>query len=74
MKMAMMNLMEGARVDAKDMPMSSELTQRIGSDSVLLGIKDPKSRARAGYGGSWTARQHHDRRHVRARPHAEDQS
>jgi len=44
MEMAMMSLMEGARVDAKDMPMSSEMTQRIDQDAVVLGIKDPKSR------------------------------
>ena len=44
MEMAMMNLMEGARVDAKDMPMSGEMSQRIDQDAVLLGIKDPKSR------------------------------
>jgi hypothetical protein len=44
MEMAMMSLMEGARVEARDMPMSSEMAQRIDQDAVLLGIKDPKSR------------------------------
>lgn len=50
MEMAMMSLMEGARVEAKDMPMSAETSRRIDQDAVLLGIKDPKSRkSYAGY-------------------------
>lgn len=44
MEMAMMSLMENARVDAREMPMSAELSQRMDDDAALLGIKDAKSR------------------------------
>lgn len=44
MEMAMMSLMENARVDAMEMPMDAGLTKKIDADVVLLGIKDPKSR------------------------------
>jgi hypothetical protein len=44
MEMAMMSLMENARVDAMEMPMDVGLTKKIDADVVLLGIKDPKSR------------------------------
>ena len=43
MEMAMMNMMENARVDARDAPLNEKLMTRIKADEVLLGIKDPKS-------------------------------
>ncbi len=43
MEMAMMNMMEGSRVDAKDAPINEQLMKRIKADEVVLGIKDPKS-------------------------------
>jgi hypothetical protein len=43
MEMAMMNMMETPRVDAKAAPLNEKLMQRIKADEVLLGIKDPKS-------------------------------
>ena len=44
MEMAMMSLMDNPRVEARDMPMSGEMSQRIDQDAVVLGIKDAKSR------------------------------
>ncbi len=44
MEMAMMNLMDGPRIEVKDMPMTPALSKRIDADAVVLGIKDPKSR------------------------------
>ena len=41
--MAMMNMMENARVDARDAPLDAKLMTRIKADEALLGIKDPKS-------------------------------
>ena len=43
MEMAMMNMMENARVDARDAPLNEKLMTRIKADEALLGIKDPKS-------------------------------
>ena len=43
MEMAMMNMMENARVDAKDAPLDAKLMTRIKADEAVLGIKDPKS-------------------------------
>jgi hypothetical protein len=44
MELAMMSLMDNPRVEARDMPMSGEMSQRIDQDAVVLGIKDAKSR------------------------------
>ena len=44
MEMAMMSLMDNPRVEARDMPMLGEMSQRIHLDAVVLGIKDAKSR------------------------------
>jgi hypothetical protein len=43
MEMAMMNMMENARVDAREAPLNDKLMTRIKADEALLGIKDPKS-------------------------------
>lgn len=43
MDMAMMNLMEDTRVDARDMPLDPKHMKRIQADEQVLGIKDPKS-------------------------------
>lgn len=43
MEMAMMNAMEGSRVDPKDRPLDGKLTARIKADAAVLGLKDPKS-------------------------------
>lgn len=43
MEMAMMNMMESARVDAKDAPLDAALLARIKCDEQVLGIKDPRS-------------------------------
>lgn len=43
MEMAMMNMMENARVDAKDAPLDKELLARIKADEQMLGLKAPKS-------------------------------
>jgi hypothetical protein len=44
MEMAMMNLMENARVEARDMPMDAAMTARVRRDEEVLGMKDEKSR------------------------------
>lgn len=43
MEMAMMNMMEGSRVEAKDATLDPKLMARIQADEQVLGIKDPKS-------------------------------
>ena len=43
MDMAMMNLMQDSRVDAKQTPLDPALMQRIKANEVVLGIKDAKS-------------------------------
>jgi len=43
MDMAMMNLMEDTRVDARDMPLDPKLIARVKADEQVLGIKDAKS-------------------------------
>lgn len=43
MEMAMMNLMENVRVDAREMPMPPAEESRMKQEEVVLGIKDPKS-------------------------------
>ncbi|MBL9131648.1 MAG: DUF1553 domain-containing protein, partial [Verrucomicrobiaceae bacterium] len=43
MEMAMMNMMETARVDAKAAPLNEKLMSRIKANEALLGIKDAKS-------------------------------
>lgn len=43
MDMAMMNLMEDTRVDARDMPLDPKLMRRLQADEQVLGIKDAKS-------------------------------
>ncbi|MBK8092015.1 MAG: DUF1553 domain-containing protein [Verrucomicrobiaceae bacterium] len=43
MEMAMMNMMENARVDAKAAPLNDKLISRIKASEALLGLKDPKS-------------------------------
>jgi hypothetical protein len=44
MEMAMMNAMETPRVEARDRPLDDTLKARLEKDSVLLGLKDEKSR------------------------------
>lgn len=43
MEMAMMNMMENARVDAKEAPLDESTWARIHADEQVLGLKDPKS-------------------------------
>lgn len=43
MEMAMMNLMDGARVEIKEMPMDAKMTDQIRGDVQFLGIKDAKA-------------------------------
>lgn len=43
MEMAMMNMMENARVDAREAPIDAKLMARIKADEAVLGIKDAKS-------------------------------
>ncbi len=43
MEMAMMNLMDNARVDSREMPMDDAEMSRMKSDEAVLGIKDGKS-------------------------------
>ena len=45
MEMAMMSLMEGSRVEAKDMPVPAELDGRMRRDAGLLGLKEAKALA-----------------------------
>lgn len=42
-EMAMMNMMESARVDARDAPLDAQLLRRIQADEQLLGLKDARS-------------------------------
>lgn len=43
MEMAMMNLMENARVEVKDMPMEPKMAERIRRDEEALGMRDAKA-------------------------------
>lgn len=45
MEMAMMNLMESARVDVTEMPMEGEMEENIQKEAAVLGIQDKKALA-----------------------------
>ncbi|MEN3940872.1 DUF1549 domain-containing protein [Prosthecobacter sp. SYSU 5D2] len=59
MEMAMMNLMESARVDVMEMPVEGPMAENLEKETGLLGIKDKKSLAsyekyRKGLHQSWS--------------------